>query len=552
MGRSLTMHWSANFLRAVICVLSAAIILLGSTSCGGGSSSGPSQQPPTITTQPASATISTGQTANLSVAATGNSSLTYQWYQGTSGDTSKPVGTNSSTFTSSPLNTSASFWVGVSDSGGTTDSSTASINVVTPPPNAIPSTYMGMHMNGGIDGISGQQPWPVVPFGAVRLWDADVAWADINSGPSAYDFTKLNSWFSLIPQHGADILYTFGRVPSWASSNPTDTTCGFAPGSCDAPIGLNSDGSGSDDVFQQFVTQLVTQSVNSSAGHIKYYELWNEMDNPPSWNGTIQQMVRMNTDAILAIHSLDPSAVILIPSTIIEGVIGRNYLQTYLLAAAPFLPSIGAVAFHGYVQQSGDPLDPESIVTYINQTRSILAPTVLGSKPLFDTEASWGDPSVSNPPFTDPDMQSGFLARMYLLQWSESIARFYWYQWNNKRDGILWTPDPNNPAGAGTVLAPGVAYGQVYQWLVGTVMSQACSSSGPVWTCELTSTNGYQALAVWDASQSCSNGQCTTSNYSFSSQYVQYRDLAGNTTSITGQSSVPIGAKPILLENQPR
>ena len=204
------------------------------------------------------------------------------------------------------------------------------------------------------------------------------------------------------------------------------------------------------------------------------------------------------------------------------------------------------------MQQSGEPLDPESIVTYINQTRSILAPTVLGSKPLFDTEASWGDPSVSNPPFTDPDMQSGFLARMYLLQWSESIARFYWYQWNNKRDGILWTPDPNDPAGAGTVLPPGIAYGQVYQCLVGTVMSQACSSSGSVWSCELTSTNGYQAQAVWDASQSCSNGQCTTSSYSFPSQYVQYRDLAGNTTSVTGQSSVAIGAKPILLENQTR
>jgi hypothetical protein len=174
---------------------------------------------------------------------------------------------------------------------------------------------------------------------------------------------------------------------------------------------------------------------------------------------------------------------------------------------------------------------------------------------LFDTEASWGDPTVSNPPFTDPEMQAGFLARMYLVQWSEGVSRFYWYQWNNDALGTLWTPDPNNPAGAGTVLPAGMAYNQVYQWLVGAVMSQGCvptPQNSSVWTCELTSLNGYQALAVWDASQSCSNGNCTTSNYTFPPQYIQYRDLAGNTTSLAGQTSVPIGAKPILLENQSR
>jgi len=553
MGHSLTMHFSACLSRTLAASTGAIWLSIALSSCGGSSGS-PSKQGPTITSQPAAATISTGQTANLTVSATGGGSLSFQWYQGSSGDTSKPVGTNSSSFTSSPLSRSTSFWVSVSDADGSTASAAAAITVVTPPANAIPATYMGMQMNGGIDGISGQQPWPVVPFGAVRLWDADVAWADINSGgQGVYDWTKLNSWLSQIPQHGADILYTFGRVPAWASSNPSDTTCGFAPGACDAPVGLNPDGTGSDQLFQDFVTQLVTQSVNSPAGHIKYYELWNEMDNPPSWNGTLAQMVRMNSDAAQIIQSLDPNAVILTPSVIIEGSTGRSYLQNYLPAAASFLPSIGGIAFHGYVQMSGEPLVPENINTHLAETRAILAGAGLSSKPLFDTEASWGDPTVSNPNFTDPDMQAGFLARMYLLQWSESVSRFYWYQWNNKRDGILWTPDPNNPSGPGTVLEPGIAYGQVYQWLVGAVMSQACGQNGSVWSCELTSLNGYQALAVWDASQTCSNGNCTTSSYSFPPQYVQYRDLEGDPpTSLSGQSSVAIGAKPILLENQSR
>jgi hypothetical protein len=544
------MHVSASFHR-IFATLTVAIFAFTLISCGGsGGGSNPSQQPPTITTQPANATISKGQTANLSVAASGSGTLNYQWYQGSSGDTSTRVGSDSSSFVSSPLNASTNFWVAVSDAGGTSASSTAAITVVTPPANAIPSSYMGMQMNGGIGGISGQQPWPVVPFGAVRLWDADVSWSDLTEGgPRVYDWTKLDAWLTLIPQHGADVLYTFGRTPSWASSNPTDPTCGFAPGSCDPPSDVDT----TDQTWKNFVTDVVTHSVASAAGHIKYYELWNEVGNPPTWTGTPAQTARMTADAIPIIQSIDPSAVIVSPSVIIESSDGRAFLQSYLGAlSSSSQQAFGAIAFHGYVQIDGKPLQPENIIDYLNQTTSILSSVGLGSRPLFDTEASWGDPTVSNPAFTDPNMQAGFLARMYLLQWSESVARFYWYQWNNKQDGTLWTPDPNVPSNPGTVLPAGVAYGVVYQWLVGTVMSQACSSSGSVWTCELTSTNGYQALAVWDASQTCSNGNCTTSNYTFPSQYAQFRDLAGNLTSLSGKTSVAIGAEPILLENQTR
>jgi hypothetical protein len=538
------MHFLASF-RNVAGPLALCLGLSCIVSCGGSTSSGPSAQSPTITTQPASETISGGQTANLSVAATSTGSLTYQWYQGSSGDTSTPVGTNSSSFTSSPLSTSTSYWVKVSNSAGSTNSTTAAITVVTPPPGAIPSAYLGMQMNGG---TIGQQPWPVVPFGAVRLWDADVSWYDLTQagGPRVYDWSKMDKWLSLIPQHNADILYTFGRTPVWASSNPTDSSCGFAPGSCDAP----SDVDGTDQMWKDFVTDLVTHSVSSTTGHIKYYEIWNEAGNPPTWTGTPAQTARMTVDAIAIIRSIDPNAVILSPSVIIESSDGRNFLQNYFQALHTAGGEVDAIAFHGYVQLSGKPLVPEDIQGYLTQMKSILTMNSEGSKPLFDTEASWGDTTVSNPPFTDPDMQAGFVARMYLLQWSENVARFYWYQWNNKAFGTLWIPDPNVPSNPGTVLPPGIAYGQVYQWLVGAVMSQPCTSAGSVWTCQLTRSGGYQALAVWDSSQSCSNGNCTTSNFSLSTQYVHYRDLAGNTTSLTGQTTVAIGSKPILLENQ--
>jgi hypothetical protein len=100
----------------------------------------------------------------------------------------------------------------------------------------------------------------------------------------------------------------------------------------------------------------------------------------------------------------------------------------------------------------------------------------------------------------------------------------------------------------GTLLKAGIAYQQTYNWMVGNTMS-ACANSGTVWTCDFTGASGYEAQAVWDASQNCSYGVCTTSNYSFDSKYVQYVTVYGQVIPVNG-STVPIGYQPILLQNQ--
>jgi predicted extracellular nuclease len=88
---------------------------------------------PSITTQPANQTINSGESANLTVVATGTTPLNYQWYQGNTGDTSTPVGSNSASFTTPTLTTTTSYWVRVSNSVGTADSNTATVTVNTTP-----------------------------------------------------------------------------------------------------------------------------------------------------------------------------------------------------------------------------------------------------------------------------------------------------------------------------------------------------------------------------------------------------------------------------------
>ena len=72
--------------------------------------------PPTIVTQPSNQTIAYGQSATLSVTATGTPPLSYQWYQGQSGDTSAPIaGATSSSYTTPTQTAATSYWVAVSN-----------------------------------------------------------------------------------------------------------------------------------------------------------------------------------------------------------------------------------------------------------------------------------------------------------------------------------------------------------------------------------------------------------------------------------------------------
>jgi hypothetical protein len=83
---------------------------------------------PTITTQPVTQAVGIGGTATLSVAASGSTPLTYQWYQGATGVTTVPVaGATSSTFTPPAVFVTTSYWVRVTNGFGNVDSSAATL-----------------------------------------------------------------------------------------------------------------------------------------------------------------------------------------------------------------------------------------------------------------------------------------------------------------------------------------------------------------------------------------------------------------------------------------
>jgi polysaccharide biosynthesis protein PslG len=416
----------------------------------------------------------------------------------------------------------------------------------------VPASFFDMQMEHAT--VTGE-PWPVDSFGNFRLWDSATAWAVINTAPGQYDWSMLDSWLKAAKDRNMDVEYTFGRVPQWASSNPNDSVCASAPGSCAPPNDLNSDGSGTNQHWKDYVTAIATR-VNDPTylqthAPIKYWEIWDEAPNPGRWNpisetAGIAQMLRMASDARTIILSIDSTATILSPSVGIRVASETKWFKDYLAAGGGNYADI--IAFHAYLQTENEQPIPEQLLTYLTDwVENDLQPYGQENKPRWDTEASWGIATCCN--FTDQDLQAGFVARYYLMHWLGSVQRFYWYAWSDTPAGTLWVANPKYLWAPGTLLKPGKAYGQIYRWMVGDSVDQSCAPQGTVWACNVTGPNGFQGQIVWDTSQTCSKGTCTYSNYNCNPIFTQYVTLLGTVFPVKG-STVPIGYKPIFLENQ--
>ena len=380
---------------------------------------------------------------------------------------------------------------------------TCVLGLVSPAWSQTPPTLFGMVVHGQ---VLTSQPWPSAPFGSIRLWDTGTTWNDLEPTRGVYNWTTLDGYLALAQAHNVDVLYTFGGTANWAASG-SGSQCAYTPESCYPPSNIQD--------WDQFVTTLVAHS----AGKIKYWELWNEANLPKSWTGDVSTLVELGQHAYSIIKAADPNAIVLTPSSVGEYSDVWNFLNAYFAAGG--LSSTDAVDFHGYVGPT-----PEAVLPFVAAAKASMASYGISGKPLWDTEGGWGP----NSSLASPNDAPGFLAREFILQWSNGVSRFYWYAWNNPVYGTLWTTSGIQPAG--------VAYGQLYNWMVGATMSSPCTmASDSTWTCTLTRSGGYQALIIWNSA--------TTASYTPASQYKQYLDLNGNTISING--AVSIGYTPILL-----
>jgi hypothetical protein len=366
--------------------------------------------------------------------------------------------------------------------------------------------------------------FPAVTIGAMAH-PAQLLWPFIEKRRASHEFSYVDAFVDAAERHHIPIMLTFGRVPIWhAKENAKCDDVGVM--SCPGPPKNIQD-------WKNFVIAIA----NHYKGRVQYYELWNEANLPLFWTGTPHELVSLAKAAYPLIKSIDPNAILLGPSvgenpkieTARPDVWMRNYLQA---GGGEYADGL---TWHGYTGGR----DPEAIVEQANLAREIADNGGLRGKPILNTEGGWG---VLLP--QGPDNQAAFIARWYILQAGlfvhNNLRSAAWFAWGYPGRNNWGTIEKADR----TPTQAGVAFNEVYKWMVGASLPEPCTSNAAdrmhaVWTCNLTRPGGYQAQAIWNTAG--------PSTYKVPAGYARYRDLAGNTVSING-SSVSIGPKPILLE----
>ncbi len=469
------------------------------------------------------------------------------------------------------------------------DSSSTKLNATQPltltvgasvSPSTAPSTLFGFSTDN-----TAANAYPTVNYGMQRFWDSPpLQWPSINTAPGVFDFTNLDATLARAYTNGVtEGLYTLARTPPWATSNPSDTSChyttttsGGGNGECDAPIDLNSDGTGTNAIWKAWITAIAGHANDptylQTHAHIKYWEIWNEPDASFYWAGSFAQLARLTEDANCiitgrgVIHqsgngaatpctatAIDPTALIVMASGHADSKSNLAYAQNQLYCddsptgyelpcpnpANAIATAVDIINFHMKPgNATGDncpaptPCTPETAMqTYVSNALGVLQPAEL-AKPMWDGEASYAEPGFTGA-YTDPDMASSFMSRFYLISWSLNISGIAWYDWTSL---------------AAQPVAVQTAYQQTYNWLVDSSLTTPCAPNGSIWSCTITK-SGNQYSIMWDASQSCANGSCTTANQTVASQWTQYQDMTTESTPISISGGVvPVGIKPVVLQ----
>ena len=470
---------------------------------------------------------------------------------------------------------------------------------------------------------------PSVSYGMQRIWDSsNLQWPAISScasfasgtpcntttNPPTYTWTSLDAMLANDYSMGAtEVMYTLARTPPWASTNPNDTTSchdmGTAPGQgngeCYPPKDLNSDGTGTDAIWKDWVTKLATHANDPNYltgsvkhAHIRYYEIWNEPDGTCNstdqcfFKGSFAQLARLTEDArciILGsqggknvIHdhgdgtatpctttAIDPTALIVMSSTHAKDGSAIDYTQNELYCNKTSVltgnrayqlpcpkPANATAAAIDVINVHMKPGNEGNTTSHCGSSGTSLCGVetamqwyVANIRAVLQTaelaKPFWdGEASYCPNGFTDancPSYANTDLAASF-------FPRFYLTNWTLGITGNAFYAWDTLVSQSGV---PGeTSMQQTISWLQGSTLTTPCTANGTVWSCTITK-NGTQYGVIWDSSQTCtgSAGNCTTKAQTVASCWNHYQDMttASTASAIPSSHSVQVGIKPVLL-----
>jgi hypothetical protein len=349
----------------------------------------------------------------------------------------------------------------------------------------VPWTYFGLH----IHRLVHPQPWlpngdrvtswPEVKFGSWRLWDAYVAWPNLEPEKGKWNFSTLDKYVAMAGMNGVDLLLPLGLTPGWASARPREPSA-YRPGNAAEPANMED--------WRNYVHRVATRY----KGRIRRYELWNEVNYPRFYSGSQEKLIEMARIAYETIKAIDPEAIVVSPSVTGSGRHLR-WFETYLAKGGGLYADV--IGYHFYVPKDA----PEAMLPLIREVQAIMRKYGQANKPLWNTETGWwianridtARTGAVNPDWRklDEQLAAAYVARALILARSAGVDRFYWYAWDNVDMGLI---EP-----ATQVLKPAAkAYDTVASWLIGKSLEK-CDVTGGLWTCPLIVDSKKKAWLMW-------------------------------------------------------
>jgi hypothetical protein len=360
---------------------------------------------------------------------------------------------------------------------GGADADRAGVVHVNPRPGPVDAAYFGLHIHRATTG----SPWPDVPFGAWRLWDARVSWPHLQPAPDRWDFRTLDAYVALAAEQGVDLLLPLGLSPAWASARPQEPSA-YAPGWAAEPARIED--------WEAYVQTVASRY----RGRIRYYEVWNEPNLKRFFSGEPRKMDELACAARRAVKRVDPGAQIVSPAATAKDE-GVAWLDGHLARGAGECADI--VGFHFYLW-AHEP--PELLPELVAKVRNVMQRHGVSAKPLWNTEAGWyfANARVANPTphrVVPPAEMPGYVVRALALGAAAGLDRYYWYAWDNRFMGGLIEPDTLAPKPAAT------GFAQAVRWLRGTRVESCERSAAGVYVCTLSAAGARRSWLVWHPSR---------------------------------------------------
>lgn len=324
--------------------------------------------------------------------------------------------------------------------------------------------------------------WPDLPIGGFRLWDAHVRWADIAPARGKWQWERFDSLVSEVSGHGADLMYTLGSTPRWASARP-DEACPYGQGCSAEPADMLD--------WEDYVRSVARRY----KGRIKVYEVWNEPKfyDPSSpaqgnggrprgfFSGSVDNMVEMARIARRVLKEEDPQARLATPG--FDG--GAKWLEMFLAAGGRSLVDI--IAYHFYARGA------EDFAAQIVTVRGVMKRQGVSQLPLWNTESGFESDdgkalaagAQRKPDATDT---AALLTQTLVIAAAAGIERFYAYAWDNPQMGMV--------DAEGRALPSLAAYRRAQGWLAGATWGPCHQAEAGVVACE-GQRSGQRVTIAW-------------------------------------------------------